>query len=49
MFNKFEKKYLWLKILIGLAVVFAAATFFINPKPSVEHIEKPLSLPANAQ
>ena len=42
MLNKSEKKYFLIKILMLIVVVFFVAMAFIQPKTSVQHIEKPL-------
>lgn len=49
MLNKSEKKYITAKVLAGLVIVFFIAMAFINPKPSVQQVEKPFSLTAHAQ
>lgn len=49
MLNKSEKKYYAIKIFACLIVVFFIAMAFINPKPTVEHVEKPFNLSAHAQ
>ena len=41
MFNKSEKKYIFAKILAVIVLVFFVAMAFIQPKPRVQHIEKP--------
>lgn len=49
MLNKSEKKYYTVKICACLIIVFFVVMAFINPKPNVEHIEKPFTLSAHAQ
>lgn len=49
MFNKTEKKYYLVKIIAVLVVVFLIALAFINPKPTVKHIETPYTSSAHAQ
>ncbi len=49
MLNKSEKKYLLLKILVTVLVVFFVVMAFINPKPTIEQIEKPYTVSENAQ
>lgn len=45
MFNKDEKKHYLLKILVAAIILFLIAVAFIEPKPTIQHIEKPLSTP----
>lgn len=49
MFNKDEKKHYLVKIIIAAIALFLIAVIFIEPKPTVQHIEKPLSQIGNAQ
>ncbi len=49
MFNKSEKKYYLAKILAVLVVAVFVALAFINPKPTVQHIEKPYTPIAHVQ
>ena len=41
MLNKSEKKYFFAKFLAVIVLVFFVAMAFIQPKPRVQHIEKP--------
>lgn len=47
MLNKSEKKYFFTKILLVVVLVFFVAMAFIQPKPNVQHVEKPFTV--NAQ
>ena len=47
MITKYEKKYFFAKFLAVIALVFFVAMAFIQPKPNVQHIEKPFVV--NAQ
>ena len=49
MFNKSEKKYYLAKILAVLVVILFVALAFVNPKPAVQHIEKPYTNVTHAQ
>ena len=49
MFNKSEKKYYLAKILAVLVVAAFVALAFVNPKPDVQHIEKPYTNITHAQ
>lgn len=49
MLNKSEKKYLFIKILSVLVVLFFIVMAFIQPKPVIEQVEKPYVVTENAQ
>lgn len=49
MLNKSEKKYLFIKILSVLVVLFFIVMAFIQPKPTIEQVEKPYVVTENAQ
>lgn len=41
MLNKSEKKYFFAKFLAVIIFIFFITMAFIQPKPNVQHIEKP--------
>lgn len=47
MLEKSEKKYILLKILVAILVIFFIAMAFIHPKPRVEQIEKAYTVQEN--